>query len=86
MKFIVARSKVEAVKVAKTELLWTQTREFVLLDLNNDEVHVISSAREMRGYNVEVVYLLPSFDLMEVNRYQGFQNAFEKRNIRTMRL
>lgn len=86
MKFLVARSKKEALLMAKTELLWKPLSCDRLLDLYRDEVRIISRADEMRGCNVEVVYLLPSFDYMEVERWQDFQATFESRKIKTMRL
>ena len=86
MKFLVARSKKEALLVAKTELLWKPLGCDRLLDLFRDEVKIISKASEMEGYRPEVVYLLPSFNLMEVERWSEFIEAFTQRNIKTQKV
>jgi len=86
MKFLVAKSKIQAMSVAKTELLWEPVRQWVLLDLYRDEVMVISKAEELRGHNVEVVYLLPSFDRLQHSQWEDFQRAFAIREIKTMRI
>lgn len=86
MKFLVARDKKEALLVAKTELLWEPLGCNRLLDLFRDEVRIISRASELRGSNVEVVYLLPSFDHLRYERWEEFQRAFLLDKIKTMRI
>lgn len=86
MKFLIAKSKYDAVQVAKTELLWKQTGPFKLLDLFREEVMVITRAAELRGHNVECVYLMQTFDDMEHGRWEEFQRAFAMGNIKQMRV
>lgn len=86
MKFLVGKNRKQAVQVARTELLWEQTGQFKLLDLYRDEVTVIATASELRGYEVECVYLLPDFGGMSVSQWDDFQQAFARGRIKTMRV
>ena len=86
MKFLVAKSKREAMLVAKTELLWEPVAQFKLLDLYRDEVTVIASPHEMRGHNIEVVYLLPSFDELQYEQWDDFYQAFARGGIKTLKV
>ena len=86
MKFLVGKNRQVAVQVARVELQWEQTGQFTLLDLYRDEVMVVSRADQLRGHSVEVVYLLPSFEDLPHDQWEGFQRAFAMGKIKTMRL
>ncbi len=86
MKFLVGSNKRVAAQVARLELRWTQVTANKLIDLYDDEVLVISKASEMQGYDIEVVYLLPSFERLSHDQWEEFQHAFVSRKIKTKRL
>lgn len=86
MKFLVGSNKRVAMQVARLELQWTQVTENKLIDLYDDEVLAISKASEMQGYDIEVVYLLPSFERLSHDQWEEFQHAFVSRKIKTKRL
>ena len=86
MNFLVAKTKYEALTVARTQLLWKQIGPYKMLDLYRNEVLIIREASEMRGYTVERVYTLPSFDRLDYNQWESFQRAFHDRNITPTRL
>lgn len=83
MKFLVGSNKRVAMQVACLELQWLQVTANKLIDLYGDEVLVISKASEMQGYDIEVVYLLPSFEHLSHDQWEGFQCAFAKGEIKT---
>lgn len=86
MKFLVGNNKQVAAQVARLELQWTQVTANKLIDLYGDEVLIISKASELRGHDVEIVYLLPSFERLQYEQWEGFQRAFAMGKLKTKRL